>query len=248
MTSSPIRVLVTRPTHQAEHLCERLVANGFQPVRYPTIEIQPVKEITLTKKTLSQTHRFQYIIFISANAVIHANKIHPLSQITPPTQVVAIGPKTAETLEKNGLTPDTISAQPFNSEQLLKKLPRGLVPQNCLIIKGEQGREFLAQELTKAGFSVKTIDVYKRTLPTQQQPLSSSSVPYITITSQLALKNLRILQQVNWRQFQQHSRFIVFSQRIADAAKQLGCKHIIVSNQANDEGLITALKLSQPSQ
>jgi len=234
-------VLVTRPAPQAKQLCEQLTAEGFRPICYPTIATQAVDEPTQATAILQASHDADYLIFVSANAVLQANLLLNSQWPKNDASVVAIGPKTAEALKKIDL-PVTISAdKPFSSEQLLEKFPDELKAKKALIIKGEGGRTLLAEQLQQRGMNVSTVDVYKRVLPRKHDFKLLELPHYITITSQLALDNLFVLAQLTAKQLKQHSTFVVFSQRIARHAKNLGCQHVISCEEASDFGLISAI-------
>lgn len=237
-------VLVTRPAHQATALCEQLRAAGYQAISFPTIEIVPV---TLSSEKLKQLNDIQgvdIVIFISANAVHHANKHKTAWQNS--TCYVAIGPATADAMESVGITPTLIASKPFNSEQLVKQLSTHFPRGKTLIIKGRDGRQFLAQALIENDFQVDSIDVYERLVPSSSSnSIVSKDIHYITITSQLALKNLQILLGKTFLALAKRCVFIVLSHRIEQFAKEMGCQHIIVSYSANNDGLVQAIKQSE---
>lgn len=243
----PINVLVTRPAHQSSGLCALLSVNGYQPICYPTIEIQTLEDAAPARQKLSHCGDIDYLIFVSANAVTNANTL--LNNAWPLTnaRIVAIGPKTAESLQAIGLRPDIIATKPFDSEGLLAQLPTQLHGQRCLIIKGEGGRTALADSLRQRGMQVDFVDVYKRGLAQNNTELVEQSIHYITITSQLALDNLFLLLPGKAAELKQQSIFVVFSQRIADHAKSLGCQHILISSEASDKALLTCINNSSKS-
>jgi len=232
-------VLVTRPAHQSDNLCQLLTDNGVTPLRFPTIEIQAPKNPAAAISKLQALKHYDFLIFISLNAVIQANEI-----VTKPwpkdSIIVAIGPSTANALESIGLTASITATKPFNSEQLFTQFPPDSQQKKCLIIKGEGGRKILAEHLVQQGMAVDTVDVYKRATPTLNMP--SIEIPsYVTITSQLALKNLFLLLPQQANELKQKSIFILFSQRIADYAKEQGCQQTIYCQEASDTGLIDAI-------
>lgn len=241
MPNNEKTVLVTRPAHQSAHLCELLTAKGFSPICFPTIEIQPVDSTPHITNTLQHCNDYDYLIFVSANAVLQADLLINHQWQKAHVSIVAIGPKTADTLNKIGLKPQIISAKPFDSERLLEQLPNELKQTRSLIIKGEGGRALLAEQLQKRGMTVDCIDVYKRALPTNYDLLKSKAPSYITITSQLALDNLLLMLPQQVIELKQRCTFVLFSQRIARYAESLGCQHILISQEASDIGLISAI-------
>ncbi len=233
-----VKVLVTRPSHQAGNLCAELTAKGLHAIRYPTIEIRAVENVSHATAALQGITDSDNIIFVSANAVTQANRLLNKQWPVINGTVVAIGPNTANALLSIGLKPNITAQKPFNSEQLLEQLTRA---GKTSIIKGEGGRDFLEKELVARGIKVMTIDVYKRAIPTNNPKLSDNAFHYISITSQLALSNLFSLLPEQASELKQTSTFVVFSQRIADVAKQLGCQNILISAEASDTGLVNAI-------
>ncbi|PCI72447.1 MAG: uroporphyrinogen-III synthase [Piscirickettsiaceae bacterium] len=240
MKPSGKNVLVTRPGHQAPPLCRLLTAAGFNPIPLPTIDIVAMTENASIDNRLKSLSEFDYIVFISANAVTQANVHRP--QWPSSSHYIAIGPKTADTMSRIGIQASTISAKPFNSEQLITQLPFALTGKRILIIKGQGGRDFLADAFRNKGMLVDTLDVYQRKLPICTPAITPTlPIDYVTITSNLALKHLTILLPNDIEFLKKNSTFVVFSQRIANYAKELGCQHIVVSDAAHDAGLLNAI-------
>ncbi|MGZ5058681.1 MAG: uroporphyrinogen-III synthase, partial [Methylobacter sp.] len=71
---SGVRVLVTRPEHQAENLSRLIEERGGVAVRFPALAIIPQDDVGGIRSTLANPDKFEWIIFISANAVNFALK------------------------------------------------------------------------------------------------------------------------------------------------------------------------------
>jgi uroporphyrinogen-III synthase len=69
MNLNKINILVTRPAHQAEHLCQLIAAQGGQPVRLPVIEIAEIEDKSSLLTCRARLNEVDIAIFISANAV-----------------------------------------------------------------------------------------------------------------------------------------------------------------------------------
>jgi uroporphyrinogen-III synthase len=113
------RILVTRPAHQSENLCELIRANNGISIRLPTLEIVPLGlNIDEIKQTLTHADWF---IFTSTNAVrcycsqLDDAKMHDLKT----KSCLAIGKATAQTLKAVGLNVDLMPLHGYNSEELL---------------------------------------------------------------------------------------------------------------------------------
>jgi len=234
-------VLVTRPAHQAARLCSLLTAQGFRPIRYPTIEIQATDNTSIATAILQQSRHYDCLIFVSANAVAQADHLLHNKWPPQPANIIAIGPKTADKLTKIGLQPSLVATTPFNSESLLEQLPSSLKHKKGLIIKGEGGRTLLSEQLQHRGMAVTSVDVYQRALPSNSNEIDIKTPQYITITSQRALDNLFLLLPKQTLELKKHATFVVLSQRIAHYAESLGCQHVIASQEANDIGLVSTI-------
>ena len=240
-TESSTKVLVTRPKHQSAGLCKQLIKQGFLPISFPVIDIKPIANKQRSAEALLKNSHADFLIFVSANAVLQADAL--VNQQWPKItgQIVAIGPKTSKALESIGLITNMVAKKSFDSEQLLELLSGQINDKSCLIIKGEGGRVFLAEQLHKKGMLVNSVDVYKRVMPTTGTTNVMAPIQYITITSQLALSNLFLLLAPQSAELKNESTFVVFSKRIADYATELGCQHIIISSEASDLGLLSAI-------
>ena len=57
-----MNVLVTRPQHQAESLCQLLEQNGLSAIRFPTLEIVAVKSKNI-KQQIESIEQYQWLIY-----------------------------------------------------------------------------------------------------------------------------------------------------------------------------------------
>ena len=162
-----IRVLVTRPAHQAEPFCRRLEDAGAHVTRFPVIEIQPLDDPGASPAITGLLADASLAIFISRNAVEHGIKPLLAADRWPPQITVgAVGRSTGKALADLGHPPDLVPATGFNSEALLA-LPQlqRLQGSRVVIFRGEGGRETLAQALRARGATVSYAEVYRRVMP-----------------------------------------------------------------------------------
>jgi uroporphyrinogen-III synthase len=156
------RIVVTRPQAQAAALCEMIRAAGGIPVCFPTIAIEPLADHAALDAALARLAEFDLAVFVSANAVAAA-----LARLRGawPAQVAAgaTGPGTAQALERCGVARVILPARQFDSEGLLQELDaRGISPKSVMIIKGEGGRDWLADTLRARGAAVTALPAYRR--------------------------------------------------------------------------------------
>jgi uroporphyrinogen-III synthase len=244
------RVLVTRPEHQAGKLCQLLVEQGLAPVRFPTLAIQASNDMALLRKTLANLGKFQWLIFISANAVNFALKANggKIPQLNSAC-LAAVGQATALALADAGLTVNVMPEQGFSSEALLAE-PRlqNLYGQRILIIRGEGGREELAETLRERGAETEYLEVYRRVVPEIDKTellglLEQKQLAAITITSGEALQNLLMMTASEYYPLLLATPLIVVSGRIAQLADDMGFKQIVVAAQVADMAIIEAVTM-----
>jgi len=244
MNLSGIKILVTRPAHQSEHLCQLIANEGGKAIRLPVIEIVEIKPNRALLDCCTHLDDLDIAIFISANAVEKAlPTLLASGKLPSKLQLIAVGKRTAETLKALKLTA-LCPAPPFNSEAMLEmQLLQTVMVQgkNLVIFRGENGRELLAETLRKRGATVNYVNVYRRTQPPVPAWITDVQVDMITITSVEGLHNL--LAMLSIQTWVRHTPFIVMSQRIRAEAKKLGVQApIFVSKMANDEGLLSAIQ------
>ncbi|ASF45892.1 uroporphyrinogen-III synthase [Methylovulum psychrotolerans] len=243
-------VLVTRPAHQAEVLCRLIAEQGGTAIRFPTLAIEATADTVAVQTALANLGNFQWLIFISANAVNFALKANggKIPKLIAP-RLAAIGQSTAQALANSGLGVDLVPAQGFNSEALLAEpLLQQVGGQRILIVRGEGGREELAAQLRHRGAEVSYIDVYKRVMPDNnasevQALLTQQRLQAITITSGEALQNLLMMVAPAYHPLLTAIPVIVVSGRLAQMANNLGFKHVVVAEQPADSAMIKAVTM-----
>jgi len=245
-----LRVVVTRPAHQAEHLCQLIEQAGGTAIRLPVIEIAPPTDIQAAQDKLRQLENFNTAIFTSANAVEGLFKLAPPSFSWPQNiQVAAIGKRTASVLNAHAISVDIVPDQGFNSEALLQSDAMNTVAdKKIMIFKGEGGRTLLSKTLNQRGAYIESIDLYQRKRLNKgfrniQQTGKSGSIDLFVVTSNEGLQSLFEMATENERAWLLTTPLVVISERTAQLAKTLGFSHhSMVAKEASDEGLLNSLE------
>jgi uroporphyrinogen-III synthase len=242
---SGVRVLVTRPKHQAENLSRLIEEQGGIAVRFPTLDIVPRDDNEL-KLNLANLGRFQWVVFISVNAVNFALKANSGKiGYTESVRFAAVGKSTAQAMKMAGLPVDLMPENGHNSEALLAMPQLQQVEgQNFLIVRGEGGREQLATTLRSRGAAVNYLEVYKRVIPRiNSSPvielLAQHRLDVITVTSAEALQNLSLmLGEKNNNKLLSSIPLVVVSDRIRCIAADMGFNRITVTDSPNDTAIL----------
>lgn len=202
------------------------------------------------RQSLSDLDRFQWVCFMSANAVDFALKANSgrIARLKT-VRLAAIGQATAHALELAGLPVDLMPEKNYNSEALLA-MPhlQHVQEQKFLIIRGEGGRDELATTLRNRGAHVEYLDVYKRVLPgINAAPvlrlLAENKLDVITITSVEALQNLLTMVGKGQHKLLNEVPLVVISDRIRHMAAERGFERVHVSDSPSDTAIVEKLTL-----
>lgn len=162
MTDTPLQdvgVLVTRPRIQAAELVDAIEARGGNAYCFPVIEIAPFDELDI-QTSVAHLGKPDIVVFVSRNAVEHGIRF------TGDAEIAVIGPATARAVIAAGRVVDIQPAEGYDSEHLLaEERLQNVAGQRVRIIRGNQGRELLADELKQRGAIVEYLSVYERRLP-----------------------------------------------------------------------------------
>jgi uroporphyrinogen-III synthase len=238
-------VLVTRPVAQAQNLCDLLVKQGGQALRFPTLEIcasQPEPQ------ALQAAMVSDWLIFTSRNAVDFAIKaFNGKMPVLNTTRIAAVGDATASALHAAGWRVDCVPVSEFSSEGLLAEMPLQMLKgSRCVIVRGIGGREKLAEVLTARGAKVGYLEVYKRLQPQLDSTeltdsLRTNQLDAVTVTSIEALQNLGAMVNEPLWTLLMALPLVVVSDRIRQVAEQMGFTHILVSKKPTDAAILETL-------
>ena len=253
---SHLKVLVTRPQHQAGNLIQQLRQQGAEPVAFPLISIKKItpddNNYHQIKQQILDLDLYQHIIFISPNAV-HSG-YDWIDQYWPQLPLgvnwLAIGKQSAITLSNYGIDAYH-SPLGYDSEALLKAaVLQNIAGDKVLIMRGEGGREKLATELRARGAEVSYAELYRRETPQYEDSeitdaLFKTPPDAILISSGEGLANLLRVGLGSKQQFSTDSlldcHLVVPSERIKEAAELKGFKRITTASGPDDQSMIEAV-------
>lgn len=169
---SEARLILTRPRQQAEDWLRRLSLHGVAAASLPLIDIVP-GDGAAAEQAWSLLPAAGLAMFVSPNAVEQFFALRPAAQTWPPQALAAcVGPGSAKALVAHGV-PEHLIVQPpadaasLDSEHLWPVLQaRGpWAGRLCLMLRGDGGREWLAERLQEAGAQTQFFSVYQRRCP-----------------------------------------------------------------------------------
>lgn len=260
----PDSVVITRPAAQAGPLAQRVTALGRRACLLPLLEIEALPDQSGLKATLADLASYDLVAFVSPNA-IDAAFVH-IQQWPAGVTLAVLGDGSRLALAAHGIDAGNaaivspLDAAHSDSEHLLLSLdlPR-LRGRKVLIVRGESGRELMADGLRAAGAIVTVVAAYRRRVPPLTPALQATLLNLLRhdndwiITSSEALRGLLgLLREIDAadghglgqgsavaKMQQQH--LIVPHARIFDTARQLGFPRLTLTG-SGDERVLAALQ------
>jgi uroporphyrinogen-III synthase len=167
-----MRILVTRPALQAQDWVATLQAQQLCAYALPLIAIAPLSDTAPVRAHWQQLQRMQLVVFVSPNAVTEFFALKAPHQTWPAmTRAASSGPGTTLALLHCGvptssiIEPEPGSAQ-FDSETLWQVLGlHAWQGTQVLLVRGGDGRDWLANQLLAQGATVQILVAYQRSLP-----------------------------------------------------------------------------------
>jgi uroporphyrinogen III methyltransferase/synthase len=159
-------VLITRPRESVEihdDLAEKLRVAGAEVLFQPAIAISAPPDWQPLDEATARIGEFDWLVFSSNNGVRYfferlRHNGRDLVEITP-VKIAAIGPSTAQELEKFGYHAAMVP-QEYRAEALAESLVGDASGRRFLLIRASRGREVLAERLSAAGAIVEQVVAY----------------------------------------------------------------------------------------
>ncbi len=168
-----LRVVVTRPQHQADVLGRAFEERGAKVVYFPTIEIQdpPSWEgLDLAIRKLAGD-LYSWVVFTSSNGVERFFQRLDHAELDARalgrTRVAAVGSMTARVLREHGIRADFVPRS-FTGEALAETMGRGLG--RVLIPRAELAPHDMVDILESAGFIPEEVVAYRTVVASRSTP------------------------------------------------------------------------------
>ncbi len=254
-----MRILVTRPAEQAKEWVAELARAGLDAVALPLIDIAAPQDPAAIRAAWIELPSHQLIFFVSPNAVEWFFLARPQHMAWPPSlQVGSPGPGTSTVLRRCGVPQNLIVEPPadapqFDSEALWDVLQaQRWAHASVLVVRGDGGRDWLAEQLRAAGASVSFVSTYRRVAPqfssrsaaVLQGSLAAPQDYLWFFSSSEAVTNLMQLPQLQNRAADWAAATALATHpRIADSAKAAGFGKVLSCRPALDAVVAQLLAL-----
>lgn len=244
------RLLLTRPAQESAALARLLDDEGIFSSSLPLLETEPL-ELTLAQRSIIyELLDYSAVIVVSKPAARLAVELIDEVWPQPPMQPwFSVGEATGRILAQYGLDASW-PADGDDSEALLD-LPglrqvTALPDSRVLIMRGEGGRELLAERLREQGVSVDYLPLYRRFLPPYPPSALSRRVELerlngLVVSSGQGFEHLLELAGDSWPRLAALPLFVP-SARVAELARAAGATTVIDCRGASAAALLAALR------
>lgn len=251
------RLLLTRPAAENAALAATLGAAGVYSSSLPLLEIEALEETAEQRSLLRELDGYCAVIVVSKPAARLGLERLRGDWPRPPAgpRWFSVGAATAQILD-DYLAPHgqraTYPAAGDDSEALLAlaDLERVLAVPNprVLILRGEGGRELLAETLRGRGARVDYLQLYRRVLPSYPagsllQRVRGERLNALLVSSAQSLEHLQQLAGAAWPELARLP-LLVPSPRVAALARAAGALHPIDCRGASAAAVLAALRAS----
>ena len=243
-------VLITRSRTQASKLRELLEDLGASALELPTIQTSPLEDYAELDAVLGRLANFGWVIFASVNAVdavfSRLEKRHHGrdARAFGLAQIGAIGPATAQGLERRGIIADFVPTSSVSEAVIEELSDRDWTGVSVLLSGADIGRDVLAQGLSQLGAKVELVTAYQTAAPPDIGHLARQTldqgVDIVTFTSSSTVRNLLAALDGD-ASVLKSSIIACIGPTTAATARESGLTVDLVATQHNVEGLAESL-------
>ncbi len=213
------RLLLTRPDEECAALAASLGEAGVHSSSLPLLAIDPLEETPEQRTLMLDLDRYCAVVVVSKPAARLG-----LERLTYPEQ---------------GDDSEALLALPALQDSLRVHDPK------VLIMRGEGGREFLAERLRGQGVQVDYLPLYRRRAPDYPAGellarVRAERLNGLVVSSGQGLQNLYQLAAADWPEIGRLPLFVP-SPRVAEMARELGAQRVIDCRGASAPALLAAL-------
>jgi uroporphyrinogen-III synthase len=251
------RLLLTRPADDCAALAAQLAEHGVFGSCMPLLDIEPLPETAEQRGLLLELDRYCAVIVVSKPAARFGLQRLDTYWPQPPINQrwFSVGAATGQILADYGLHASW--PEGGDDSEALLELPAFTaalqVPSpRVLIMRGDTGRELLADRLRGQGVAVDYLPLYRRCLPDYAcgelpRRVAAERLNGLVISSGQGFEHLRQLASEAWPELAGLPLFVP-SPRVAEQARAAGARQVIDCRGASATALLQALQAHRAPQ
>ncbi|RMQ68794.1 Uroporphyrinogen-III synthetase [Pseudomonas syringae pv. tomato] len=244
------RLLLTRPAEESAALARVLADAGIFSSSLPLLETESLPLTPAQRSIIFELLNYSAVIVVSKPAARLAIELIDEVWPQPPMQPwFSVGSATGQILLDYGL--DASWPEQGDDSEALLDHPRlkqaiALPGSRVLIMRGNEGRELLAEQLRERGVGVDYLPLYRRYLPqhapgTLLQRVEVERLNGLVVSSGQGFEHLLQLAGDSWPDLAGLPLFVP-SPRVASLAQAAGARNVIDCRGASAAALLAALR------
>ena len=245
------RLLLTRPAEDCAALAQTLAAQGIASHCMPLLAIETLDETPEQRSTFAELQRYCAVIVVSKPAArIGLQRLAQHGAPTPDLPWFSVGAATAAVLAEQGLCvhfPDSgDDSEALLALPALQQAIAATSTPRVLILRGEGGRELLAERLRGQGVTVDYLPLYRRVLPHYapgelSRQVRAERLNGLVVSSGQGFEHLLQLAGDDWPALARLPLFVP-SPRVAEQAHAAGAQIVVDCRGASAAALQAALE------
>lgn len=245
------RLLLTRPAEDCAALAQTLAAQGIASHCMPLLAIETLDETPEQCSTFAELQRYCAVIVVSKPAArIGLQRLAQHGAPTPDLPWFSVGAATAAVLAEQGLCvhfPDSgDDSEALLALPALQQAIAATSTPRVLILRGEGGRELLAERLRGQGVTVDYLPLYRRVLPHYapgelSRQVRAERLNGLVVSSGQGFEHLLQLAGDDWPALARLPLFVP-SPRVAEQAHAAGAQIVVDCRGASAAALQAALE------
>ncbi len=238
-----MKILITREKEESLSFAKKLNNLGIETIVFPTIKTIPLDF------PLEIVSKYDVFIFPSKKAVKYFfSKIEPSS--LKDKEVIAVGEKTKEALEKNGIK-NVILPNVYSSEGVLRLILENIEKyknKKILIPRAKKGIDLLPKELKGEVKEISILSVYETVLniPENQKEVENlfenKDIDISIFTSPSTLKNFLKIFPEKGKDYLKSTCIAVIGSTTAKAVKEEGLDICLIPEKFTVDEIINKIK------
>jgi uroporphyrinogen-III synthase len=245
------RLLLTRPAEESYALAQVLSEEGVFSSSLPLLEIEPLPVSQENRSIIYNLAAYCAVIVVSKPAArLGLERVDEVWPQPPMQKWFTVGAATAQILDDYGL--HVFFPERGDDSEALLDLPQlqqaisSTYDPKVLIMRGEDGRELLAERLREQGVSVDYLPLYRRKLPHYvdldlPQRVMAERLNGLVVSSGQGFQHLRELAADAWPALARLTLFVP-SPRVAELARDAGALTVVDCRGASASALLAALR------
>lgn len=238
------KILVTRMENQMGATAAEIIKRGGRALHLPCLEMECLDQNILNSIPLLQNGSAE-LLFTSRNGVQCVASLlgKEFNTLAKPHKIVAIGKKTADTLNQFGIFPDMLP-ETASQEGLIAAYKHSGIPKKIIFFRAEEGSDALSNELSSLGCEVITIHAYRMKYPTSDASemirlIEQKNVDAVLLGSPKTVENY--IKRIGNIETANLPAIAVISPQVSTVAADLGLNVQVTAKTASFDAMLDAL-------